>query len=126
MAGISFDPKITLSGAISVILMVGGLIMFSNRYEARIVTLEQTDREIVKRLEHLAQADEGILQVIQVNRQFQIDQRGRVWNDIKEMRAALNEMSGDLKATNAIMLRVERAIEQINADQRQARNDRKN
>ena len=106
--------------------MVGGLIMFSNRYEARIVTLEQTDREIVKRLEHLAQADEGILQVIQVNRQFQIDQRGRVWNDIKEMRAALNEMSGDLKATNAIMLRVERAIEQINADQRQARNDRKN
>lgn len=126
MAGISFDPKITLSGAISVILMVGGLIMFSNRYEARIVTLEQTDREIVKRLEHLAQADEGILQVIQVNRQFQIDQRVRVWNDIKEMRVALNEMSGDLKATNAIMLRVERAIEQINADQRQARNDRKN
>ena len=53
----------------------------------------------------------ALYQTTAVNRKFQIDQRVRVWNDIKALRADIQDLKTGVATTNAIMAQVLRAVE---------------
>lgn len=105
---ISFEPKLTLSGLISIITIAAGGIWFASQYDGKLSALADDVAELGQKVED--------------NRQFQIDQRVRVWNKLGQVESAVNNMSGEIKALTAVMTRMERQLDRMQSDGRASHN----
>lgn len=96
---ITLDPKISLGN-----LIVAAGILAST--VAMVVTLQESVEQNELRIAELEQA-------VADDRQFQIDQRIRVWNKVEKLSEVLNGLRADIRALEAVNTHFIRQVERL-------------